>query len=251
VLCVAKSGTALDCVISINKDPNYQASKLQELTIFVNKIFKSYLEKDPATNKNDKHFPFPLKEDVVRNAVDRLTYQDKITIEIKSDPILFCTINDLLWDIFFKNKSSKTYDNFLSFHGWIGTKVFNTTNLLACKINAIKAIEDKKRKREDGVKKQPQQQKMHKNNGNSRDTFSAGRGAGRGGGGRGTGCGEGTRQKATTLPPTAAAASTTRVVSPLNWSQSSQEAKKTQQLLDSLKLVLNIWKRRRNHRFLC
>jgi hypothetical protein len=217
-LCVAKSGTALDYVISINKDPNYQASKLQELIIFVNKTFESYSEKDPAKNKNDKHFPFPLKEDGERNAVDWLTYQNnKTIIEIKLDPILFRTINDLLWDIFFKNnKSSKTYDNFLSFNRWIGVKVFNTANLLACKVNAIKAIEDRKRKREDGEKQQLQQQKMHKNNGNSRNTFLAGRGAGRGGG---------TRQKATTSPPTAAAASTKRMVSPLIWSQLSQETK--------------------------
>jgi hypothetical protein len=66
----------------------------------VNKIFESYSEKDLAKNKNDKHFPFPLKEDGERNAVGRLTYQNKIIIEIKSDPILFCNINDLLWGIY-------------------------------------------------------------------------------------------------------------------------------------------------------
>jgi hypothetical protein len=96
-------------VINIDKDPNYEASKLQELTAVVDGIFERYSEKDLAKNKNDKHFPFPLKEDGERNVVDQLTYENKIIIEIKSDPILFRTINDLLWNRFFKNKSSKTW----------------------------------------------------------------------------------------------------------------------------------------------
>jgi hypothetical protein len=208
-------------VINIDKDHNNEASKLQELTAVVDGIFERYSEKDLAKNKNDKHFPFPLKEDGERNVVDQLTYENKIIIEIKSDPILFRTINDLLWNRFFKNKSSKTYDNFLSFNGWIGEKVFNTTNLLACKVNAIK---DKKRKRKEEEEKQQQQQKIRKNGENKRDTSLAGRGVGHGEGGRGAGRGGGT------LPLTPAAASTTtataKMVPPSNWSQLSEETKR-------------------------
>jgi hypothetical protein len=231
-LRVAQDGTALDYVINIDKDPNYEASKLQELIAVVDDIFERYSEKDLAKNKNNKHFPFPLKEDGERNAVDQLTYENKIIIEIKSDSILFRTINDLLWKRFFWNKSS--YGNFLSFNGWIGEKVFNTTNLLACKVNAIK---DKKRKRQEEEEKQQQQQKKPNNGENNRDSSSTGRGVVRGEGGRGAGRGErgrgagrgergrGAGRGGGTSPRTPAAApTTTKVVSP--WSQLSEETKR-------------------------
>jgi hypothetical protein len=73
-LRVSQDGTALDYVINFDKDPNYEASKLQELTTVVNDIFERCSEKYLVKNKNDKHFPFPLKEDGERNVVDQLTY---------------------------------------------------------------------------------------------------------------------------------------------------------------------------------
>ena len=147
-LSVAKVGTALEYAIKIENNNNYDASKLEDLTGLANLVFKRHLDKDPAGNSNkEKHFPFPLKKVDEHDVVSQLTNEYKILVEIKSDPILFRSFSDLLWKIFFKK--NETYDNFLSFNGWIGEKVFRTTNLLACKVDAINDENDKKRKRKD------------------------------------------------------------------------------------------------------
>jgi hypothetical protein len=113
-------------------------------------MLKRYLEHRTNIN-NDKHFPFPLNKG--ENDVDsRLTNEHNIIVGIKSDPILFRSFSDLLWKIFFKNNEA-SYDDFLSFNGWIGEKVFDTTNLLACKVDAMNATNKRKR---DEMKETPQ-----------------------------------------------------------------------------------------------
>jgi flagellar biosynthesis chaperone FliJ len=138
-LDVAKDGTPLEFVIKIDKNPNYKASKLQELTEFVRFIYERYSEKDLFENKDDENFPFPLKK--VTNGgdvLDQLEYKYKIIVEIKSDPILFCTFNDLIWNMIFNDESLKTCDYFFSFIEWIATDVFKTINLASCKIRKRK-----------------------------------------------------------------------------------------------------------------
>jgi hypothetical protein len=134
-LDVAKDGTPFEFVIKIDKNPNYKASKLQELTKFARFIYERYSQKDLLENKNDENFPFPLKK--VTNGgdvLDQLEYEYKITVGIKSYPILLCTFNDLIWNMIFNNESPKTFDYFFSFIKWIGTDVFKTMKLASCKI---------------------------------------------------------------------------------------------------------------------
>jgi hypothetical protein len=115
-LDLAKDGTPLEFVIKIDKNPNYKASKLQELTEFSRFIYERYSEKDLLENENDENFPFPLKK--VTNGGDflnQLEYEYKIVVEIKSDPILIRTFNDLIWNMIFSDESPKTCDYFFSF----------------------------------------------------------------------------------------------------------------------------------------
>jgi septal ring factor EnvC (AmiA/AmiB activator) len=140
-LCVAKDGTPLEFVIKIDKNPNYKASKLQELTELVKSIYERYSEKDLLENDDDEDFPFPLNKVAKEKVYDQLVYESKIIVEIKSDPILFRTFNDLIWNKIFNDKSL-TYDYFLSFIGWIGTDVFNTTKITTCKIRKLKRKRD-------------------------------------------------------------------------------------------------------------
>jgi hypothetical protein len=129
-LDVAKDGTPLEFVIKIDKNPNYKTSKLQELTEFVKLIYERYSEKDPIENKDDEDFPLPLKK-VAKggDALDQLKYESNIIVEIKSDPILFRTFNDLIWNIIFNDESPKTYNYIFSFIEWLDTDVFNTMKL--------------------------------------------------------------------------------------------------------------------------
>ena len=128
-LALAKDGTRLEFVMKIDKNRNYETSKLQELTEWAESLYKKFSEKDLPRNKNDEDFPFPLKE--VANGDDLLVELrleiDKI-VEIKTDPILFRTFNDLIWNVISNDKGPRTYDTFLSFNGWIGTNVFDTRN---------------------------------------------------------------------------------------------------------------------------
>jgi hypothetical protein len=138
-LDLTKDGTPLEFVIKIDKNPNYKTSKLQELTKFSRFIYERYSEKDLLENKNDENFPFPLKK--VTNGGDvlnQLEYEYKTIVEIKSDPILFRTFNDLIWNMIFNDESPKTCDYFFSFIEWIGTDVFKTMKLASCKIRKRK-----------------------------------------------------------------------------------------------------------------
>jgi hypothetical protein len=125
-------------VIKIDKNPNYKASKLQELIEVVKLVYERYLEKDLPGNKDDEDFPFPLKKVAKGRDVDQLEYESNIIVEIKSDPILFRTFNDLIWKIIFNDKSPKTYNYFFSFIEWLDTVVFNTMKLTSCKIRKRK-----------------------------------------------------------------------------------------------------------------
>jgi myosin heavy subunit len=136
-LGVAKDGTTLDYAIKIKKDSNYESSKLEELAGLADVMLKRYLEDRTNNNNNDKHFPFPLEKGE-HDVVSQLTNEHNIIVEIKSDQILFRSFSDLLWKTFFKNNEA-SYDDFLSFNGWIGEKAFDTTNLLACKVEAMNA----------------------------------------------------------------------------------------------------------------
>jgi hypothetical protein len=138
-LDLLKDGTPLEFVIKIDRNPNYKASKLQELTDFSRFIYKRYSEKDLLENKNDENFPFPLKKITNGgNVLNQLEYEYKIIVEIKSDPIHFRTFNDLIWNMIFNNESPKTCNYFFSFIEWIGTDVFKTMKLASCKIRKCK-----------------------------------------------------------------------------------------------------------------
>ena len=139
-LALAKDGTHLEYVTRIDKNRNYKASKLQELTDLAELLYKKFLEKDLPKNKDNEDFPFPLKEVANGGVLLELEQEIDTIVEIKSDQILFRTFNDLIWKIFFNDKSPETYDIFLSFNGWIGTNFFDPRNALNCTIR-------KKRKR--------------------------------------------------------------------------------------------------------
>jgi hypothetical protein len=55
-LDVAKDGTPLEFVIKIDKNPNYKASKLQELIEFVKLIIERYSEEDLLVKKVAKYW---------------------------------------------------------------------------------------------------------------------------------------------------------------------------------------------------
>jgi hypothetical protein len=150
-LFVAKDGTALDYVIKIDKNPNYKESKVQELTEFARLLSKRYSDKDLLKNKDDEKFPFPLKKVAEGDVLNQLKYENEIIVEIKSDPILFRTFNDLIRNIFLNSNNNEPM-SFLLFNGWIGMNVFNTSNLHVCKIYAT-TLATKRKRNEDEQKK--------------------------------------------------------------------------------------------------